>query len=51
MFREYEMTDDSEIRAFRDLVSGIDSYVTFWPTDKMAADPNNDDKLFLSNLD
>lgn len=45
MFREYEMTDDVEIFRFRDLISGIHSYVEEWPDDDVAADPKNPDYL------
>ncbi|MFZ5892266.1 MAG: hypothetical protein ACOY0T_14505 [Myxococcota bacterium] len=45
MFREYEMTEDVEIAEFRGIVSGIHSYVEFWPTDAIASDPKNDQYL------
>lgn len=42
MFREYEMTEDVEISDFRSIISGLHSYVEYWPTDAIASDPNND---------
>jgi hypothetical protein len=45
MFREFEMTADDDVRAFRRLVSGLHSYFEFWPDDKTASDPANDDYL------
>jgi hypothetical protein len=51
MFREYEMTDEIDISQFRDLISGIHSYVKFWPTDRVASDENNDEYLIHSALD
>jgi hypothetical protein len=51
MFREYEMTDEIDISQFRDLVSGIHSYVEFWPTDRVASDENSDEYLFHDELD
>jgi hypothetical protein len=51
MFREYEMTDEIDISQFRDLISGIHSYVEFWPTDRVASDEGNDEYLFHSALD
>jgi hypothetical protein len=48
--KEYEMTEDDDIIALQDIASGIDAYVTFWPDDKTAADPANEDYLFLSDL-
>jgi 2-C-methyl-D-erythritol 4-phosphate cytidylyltransferase len=45
MFREYEMTDDVSIFEFRDLISGLHSYVEQWPDDDVAADPRNPDYL------
>lgn len=50
MFREYEMTDDAEIRALRAVVSSVDTYIKFWPDDATAADPNNDRYLAFSRL-
>lgn len=45
LFREYEMTDDDELAVFRDRISVLHSYLEAWPTDRVAADPNNDDYL------
>jgi hypothetical protein len=45
--KEYETTDDDDILALRDLISGLDAYATFWPDDATAADPNNEDYLDL----
>jgi hypothetical protein len=45
VFREFEMTTDDEVRAFRPLVSGLHSYFEFWPDDATASDPNNDEYL------
>jgi hypothetical protein len=45
LFREYEMTDDQEIADFRDLISILHSYLESWPSDKAAADPDNDEYL------
>jgi hypothetical protein len=50
MFREYETTDDDDLRSFSSQVGTLDTYFIFWPDDKTAADPNNDDYLFLSDL-
>ena len=50
LHREYETTDDDEILALREMVSGIDSYVTYWPDDKCAADPRNPEYLFLADV-
>ena len=48
--REYETTEDDDILALKNIVSGIDTYVTFWPDDEAAADPNNESYLRLSDL-
>ncbi len=45
MFREYETTDDDALAEFRDLVSILHSYMETWPTDRVAADPDNDEYL------
>jgi hypothetical protein len=50
MFREYEMTDDDDVRRLRSVVSGIDTYIKFWPDDRTAGDPNNINYLFFSDL-
>ncbi len=48
--KEYETTEDDDVLTLKDIVSGIDAYVTFWPDDKAAADPNNETYLLLSDL-
>jgi len=45
MFREYETTEDDALAEFRDSVSILQSYMEAWPTDRVAADPNNDEYL------
>jgi hypothetical protein len=47
--RDYEDTEDDEILALRELISGIDAYVTFWPEDKTASDPDNEDYLVVGD--
>jgi hypothetical protein len=46
MYKEYETTDDVDIYRLSQLLSGIDTYVKYWPDDATAADPNNADYLF-----
>jgi site-specific recombinase XerD len=48
VFREYETTDDADLESFSRRVSVLHSYVKFWPTDKVAADDDNDEYLSLA---
>ena len=52
MHREYEeIRDDDEFYDFKELVSLIDLYMDFWPSDKLASDPKNDDKIDWDDVD
>jgi hypothetical protein len=50
MFKEYDASDDDGIYDVRPKISYIDAYFKFWPDDKTAADPNNSDYLFFTDL-
>lgn len=47
LFKEYEMTDDGDILALRSMAPWITYYAKFWPDDRTAADPDNEDYLDL----
>ncbi|MBL4684276.1 MAG: hypothetical protein JKY37_06785 [Nannocystaceae bacterium] len=41
--QEHDATCDASIYAFYKRVSGLNLYVTYWPSDEIAANENNDD--------
>ena len=45
MTREFEDGYDEEFYAFKKLISVLNLYIDFWPSDKLASDPNNHDKI------
>jgi hypothetical protein len=45
--KDWEDTEDDEIPALREL---IDAYVTFWPDDKTASDPDNEAYLVVGGV-
>ncbi len=45
MAREFESGYDKEFYAFKELISILNLYIEYWPTDKLASDPNNEDKI------
>ncbi len=45
MYREFEDDWDEDVQGFRDLVMLLGMYIKFWPSDTLAADPNNEDKI------
>jgi hypothetical protein len=46
MHREFEeIRDDDELYDFKELVSLINLYMHYWPSDALASDPDNDDKI------
>jgi hypothetical protein len=45
MIREFESGYDEDFYKFKKLISVLDLYIEFWPSDKLASDPNNHDKI------
>jgi hypothetical protein len=46
MHREYEeIHDDVDFYEFKELISLINLYMDYWPSDALASDPDNDDKI------
>ena len=46
MHREYEeIHDDIEFYDFKELISLLRLYMGHWPSDKLASDPDNEDKI------
>jgi hypothetical protein len=45
MAREFESGYDKEFYAFKELIAILNLYIEYWPTDKLASDPNNEDKI------
>ena len=45
MTREFEEGYDEEFYMFKKLISVLNLYIDFWPSDKLASDPNNHDKI------
>jgi len=46
MHREYEeIRDDDDFYDFKELISLLNLYMDYWPSDSLAADPKNDDKI------
>ena len=43
--REYEDTRNVELYDFKELIMLLDLYMEYWPSDKLASDPDNDDKI------
>jgi hypothetical protein len=50
MFKEYDTSDDDAIYDVRPKLSSLDTYFKFWPDDNTAADPNNTNYLFFTDL-
>jgi hypothetical protein len=46
MHREYEeIHDDMELYDFKELISLLNLYMDYWPSDSLAADPDNEEKI------
>ncbi len=45
LHREFEMTDDVELYNFKELISLLGLYISRWPSDKLASDPGNQEKI------
>jgi hypothetical protein len=46
MHREYEeIRDDIEFYEFKELISLLNLYMDYWPSDTLASDPDNEDKI------
>ena len=46
LHREYEeIRGDDEFYDFKELVSLLNLYMDYWPSDALAADPRNEDKI------
>lgn len=43
--RQYEETRDDELGEFRELIMLLDLYMEYWPSDTLASDPKNEDKI------
>jgi hypothetical protein len=45
MTREFEGGYDEDFYQFKKLISLLNLYIELWPSDKLASDPNNHDKI------
>jgi hypothetical protein len=46
MHREYEeIHDDNDFYDFKELILLLNLYMDYWPTNKLASDPDNEDKI------
>lgn len=46
MHRQYEeIHDDEEFYKFKELIQLLELYMDYWPSDKLASDPDNEDKI------
>jgi hypothetical protein len=43
--REFEETRNVELWEFKELIMLLDLYMEYWPTDRLASDPKNEDKM------
>lgn len=48
--REYEVIDDwDDLYDLKEIVEGLENYFNYWPSDELAADEENDERIDFGN--